>query len=201
MIRRGIKRDLLSASKIFLAAFPESIEHYFDRPPSAKTVELVFRTMLKAEPEAFFVAECQEQVVGYIFAPTNLSRLWIAAVGEFFTFRWVYLLLTGHLKLSCKSLWRLLNNKLSFIFAAKDQFPVKARILSIAISPEFQGKGLGKQLLATALEYLDRKQVGAVRLEVRPVNVAAISLYQSFGFQRVGSTYDAQGEWLIMVRQ
>ena len=52
-----------------------------------------------------------------------------------------------------------------------------------AIDPEFQGQGLGKQLLDLLLDDLDREKTHVVSLEVRVSNQKAIALYKKRGFQ------------------
>lgn len=56
--------------------------------------------------------------------------------------------------------------------------------LTIGIHPEFQGKGLGKQLFAYFLNYVTekRKDIYRVELESRASNIAGIKLYESLGF-------------------
>jgi ribosomal protein S18 acetylase RimI-like enzyme len=73
----------------------------------------------------------------------------------------------------------------------------EARIVSIAISPDCQGEGLGTLLFSSVLTTLQEHRIG---LNVRPGNTAARRLYQAAGFQSVGSTKDLAGEWLIFVR-
>lgn len=51
-----------------------------------------------------------------------------------------------------------------------------------------------------ALDYLDRRGVAQVRLEVRPDNAPALAVYSRLGFRVAGSTSDSQGPWLIMLR-
>lgn len=201
MLRRATKKDLLYVSDIYIAAFPESINHIFSENPTTQAVQLIFRTLLRAEPQAFFVAEVQERVVGYIFAPTNIKRLWLAALGEFFSLRWLLLTIMGDLRISFGALRILLANKFSFISSAKNQFQVNARILSLAVLPEFQGSGIGRKLVIKGLKYLSSMNVTEIRLEVRPENVAAVNLYASLGFNIVSNTWDSQGEWLIMIRE
>ncbi|MGE5591182.1 MAG: GNAT family N-acetyltransferase [Bacillota bacterium] len=55
-------------------------------------------------------------------------------------------------------------------------------------------------LMRRALDYLDRRGVAQVRLEVRPDNAPALAVYSRLGFRVAGSTSDSQGPWLIMLR-
>jgi ribosomal protein S18 acetylase RimI-like enzyme len=75
-----------------------------------------------------------------------------------------------------------------------------ARILSIAVDPEYQGRHIGAGLLLTGLNYLKSLKVEQVRLEVRPDNAPAVHLYEKFGFKTRGRTHDTQGDWLIMLK-
>lgn len=56
-------------------------------------------------------------------------------------------------------------------------------ILNLCIDVPQQKKGLGKFLLKTVLNSLKSNVVDTVILEVRPTNLAAIALYEGFGFQ------------------
>jgi ribosomal-protein-alanine N-acetyltransferase len=51
------------------------------------------------------------------------------------------------------------------------------------VDPEFQGQGIGRQLLDRLLEFAHG---GTVFLEVRTDNAAAIGLYESVGFVQIG---------------
>lgn len=61
--------------------------------------------------------------------------------------------------------------------------PYEYEIHTIGVDPAYQGHGIGRELLARLLSYAD---AGAVYLEVRTDNEAAIGLYQSAGFVTVG---------------
>lgn len=54
------------------------------------------------------------------------------------------------------------------------------RLYSLAISKRFQNQGLAKELLAYSFEHLKEK---SFTLEVKVSNVAAIRLYEKFGFK------------------
>lgn len=67
-----------------------------------------------------------------------------------------------------------------FSIAVKDS-EHEGRLRSIYLLEEFQGKGIGKELLRETLEWLEPEKRD-IRLEVVETNQHAISLYSKFGF-------------------
>ena len=61
----------------------------------------------------------------------------------------------------------------------------RCEITTLAIRPEYQGKGLGKKLLTYAIDIAKDKKCEVVALEVRVDNSVALSLYEDFGFVTV----------------
>lgn len=61
----------------------------------------------------------------------------------------------------------------------------EATLLNIAINPDIQGKGLGRQLLRDSLQEIDGNIV-RIFLEVRVSNEPALHLYESEGFSEIG---------------
>src|SRR5690349_24551918 len=61
--------------------------------------------------------------------------------------------------------------------------PYEYEIHTIGVDPDFQGRGIGRGLLADLLEF---GSGGTVFLEVRTNNVPAIKLYESVGFVNIG---------------
>ncbi|MCT7658088.1 ribosomal protein S18-alanine N-acetyltransferase [Mycobacterium deserti] len=61
--------------------------------------------------------------------------------------------------------------------------PYEYEIHTVGVDPAYQGRGIGRRMVASLLEYASG---GAVFLEVRTDNEAAIALYESFGFVNVG---------------
>lgn len=59
--------------------------------------------------------------------------------------------------------------------------------ISIYISPECRGKGLGKTLLAEALEMTQRLDIKTVVGFIFSHNAASIKLFKSFGFEEWGT--------------
>ncbi|MBE8954400.1 MAG: ribosomal protein S18-alanine N-acetyltransferase [Quinella sp. 2Q5] len=79
----------------------------------------------------------------------------------------------------------------------------QAEVETVAVAPEFRGRGVGKKLLAELLDVLTGRGVTFVVLEVRPSNAAAVKLYDSFDFQiveRAENFYGDEDAW-IMVRE
>jgi diamine N-acetyltransferase len=66
------------------------------------------------------------------------------------------------------------------------------------IDQRFQGRGLGRQALEAAVEWIVRERgVDRVRLSVVPSNEPARALYRSAGFVETGELDDGD---LVMVR-
>ncbi len=61
--------------------------------------------------------------------------------------------------------------------------PYEYEIHTIGVDPAYQGHGIGREMLSRLLEWADG---GAVYLEVRTDNEAAIGMYQSAGFANIG---------------
>ncbi len=62
----------------------------------------------------------------------------------------------------------------------------QARLYSIAVSPQAQGRGIGKQLLVDVINQARQRGCRYLSLEVRIDNVTAIALYEKEGFVRLG---------------
>ena len=61
--------------------------------------------------------------------------------------------------------------------------PFEYEVHTIGVDPGYQGRGIGRRLLDDLLAFAEQ---GAVFLEVRTDNAAAIALYESVGFVTVG---------------
>lgn len=58
----------------------------------------------------------------------------------------------------------------------------EADINQVAVRENFRRQGIAKKLLEELLRQLEMQDIKAVTLEVRKSNLAAVSLYESFGF-------------------
>ena len=62
----------------------------------------------------------------------------------------------------------------------------EAELLTIGVSIECRGQGLGEYLLTKTIEYVINKQCHTIFLEVAANNIKAINLYKKLGFIQVG---------------
>jgi len=62
----------------------------------------------------------------------------------------------------------------------------EAEILTVAIRPEWRGRGHAGPLLSRHLDELARRGVARVHLEVEEGNAPALALYGRFGFRETG---------------
>jgi len=71
-------------------------------------------------------------------------------------------------------------------FAILKQVQDEAELLSIITDRKWRKKGIGKALLVAIIEFLTMSPVTKFFLEVAEDNVAAIKLYNGFGFEIIG---------------
>ncbi|MEH2191295.1 MAG: ribosomal protein S18-alanine N-acetyltransferase [Nostoc sp.] len=62
----------------------------------------------------------------------------------------------------------------------------EAHITILAVHPEYHSQGLGQALLYSLIKTACDRKMERATLEVRASNLAAISLYQKFGFKTAG---------------
>ena len=62
----------------------------------------------------------------------------------------------------------------------------EAQITNVAVSPIYQDRGVGRQMMSAIMQIAKDKGANAMTLEVRPSNSSAMHLYESLGFKSVG---------------
>lgn len=62
----------------------------------------------------------------------------------------------------------------------------QAHLVNIAVAEEHRGAGLGEALLVHVLRHSKGQGAERIHLEVREGNVAAIRLYEKYGFEIIG---------------
>ncbi|AYA39336.1 ribosomal protein S18-alanine N-acetyltransferase [Xenorhabdus nematophila] len=70
-------------------------------------------------------------------------------------------------------------------FAITQYVMDEATLFNIAIHPEHQSRGYGRELLTHLINILPEKQINTLWLEVRRSNQSAIRLYEDMGFNEV----------------
>lgn len=194
----GKLEDAGQIAQVYIDAFPDSTAFYFphkDRKRLEEAVKCGFQLILQLGAEALVAVDQDGAVAGYcIFSSQALPHRGKA---------WGSIIKTGLRALAYLSPWEL--GKLAYsrvLFRRhvqlRDKLPPEGgRIVSIAVSRRFQGKGLGRKLLVQALTEMGPT---AVLLEVRANNASAKALYHSCGFRSFGTTRDSLGPWVIMAR-
>ncbi len=66
----------------------------------------------------------------------------------------------------------------------------ECHILNICVHPDYQRRGLGRQMLAHLLDLARGRGAQSAILEVRRSNLAAFSLYDKLGFNQIGVRKD-----------
>lgn len=83
--------------------------------------------------------------------------------------------------------WVLENEQRVVAYAVNTLIAGDAELLMIAVSPQAQGRGYGRQLMNAIHQYLQEQQAEQWFLDVRASNDSAINLYESMGFAQVGA--------------
>ncbi len=108
-----------------------------------------------------------------------------------------------------------LENPIAFYFVAvKDDEVIgycgywwtfgEAQITNIAVSPEYRQKGIASALMDEMINHCREMDVLSITLEVRVSNNAAISMYEKYGFERVGlrpKYYNNKEDALLMTKE
>jgi len=79
----------------------------------------------------------------------------------------------------------------------------EAEVLTLAVTPSSQSRGLGRRLLQAALDHARTHGAASMFLEVSPANVPALALYARAGFAPVGRRpryYPGGGDALVLRR-
>jgi len=83
----------------------------------------------------------------------------------------------------------------------------EGHILNLCIAPDLREQGLGRKILNELLVHVEALNLERLFLEVRPSNIAAIALYTSAGFDRLGArkgyykARDGREDALVFVRE
>ena len=80
------------------------------------------------------------------------------------------------------------NGRVRAFLAGSLAYDTEARILMLAVHPDFQGRGMGRALLKSFISLCNSSGIRRIYLEVRVSNRKAIDFYLMHGFSK-GSLY------------
>ncbi len=74
-------------------------------------------------------------------------------------------------------------------------YPGKALVVHrLAVDPNFQGRGLGRELMRFSHKFARKRGYDTIRLDAFSGNPAAVALYERLGYRRAGSVHFRKGE-------
>ncbi|HBN94979.1 MAG TPA: hypothetical protein DDZ66_01655 [Firmicutes bacterium] len=199
-VDKGSPQDAREIARLYSTAFPESVELFFGKKSTDKLLnllELAFSLVFHWGGEALLVMDEAGVIRGYCMYRRDRHHSSKRNWGK-------VLQLLGQMagKVTLPEIAVLLHNQLIMTCTKRTKKAptprTQARIVSIAVSPECQGQGVGTLLLYSALENLAHQRIG---LNVRADNRAARHLYAKAGFQEYGTTRDLSGRWIVLVKE
>jgi ribosomal protein S18 acetylase RimI-like enzyme len=199
-IRSLFETDLKAVANVHMLSFPKSALTKF----GIEAVQRYYLWQLKGPHDSYCTgAFIEDQIVGFCFA-----GIFRGAESGFLTHNWRFLLLRlithpwllnneiviNRIGYSRRILFRdTRKTKVQAVPQVVSQTPSipKFAILSIATHPEYQGQGVGRQLMENAEMYARQKGFNVMRLTVHTDNHQAISFYEKLGWQKKSKN----GEW------
>lgn len=143
-------------------------------------VTILYQTIAEDKGSFGFVAVQESKILGFVAVSTNLSNLYkqmIFKKGIKISFLLIRKMISWHL---IKKIWE----NLCYPMKTRKMNLPSTEILSIAVVPEAQGRGIARRLIEAALGECRRCGITAVKVLVSSENHAANKLYQSCGFQK-----------------
>lgn len=199
-LRTARKEDLYDLARVYLRAFPDSPRELSSPQLSPLAVADVMRAPLLADPHSILLACLPEgEVVGYVVAVTDATTVFYAAILRWLLVTWLARWVRGLYRLSLRGAWILFSDSLQVSRARrKGGTDTLARIISVAVHPQWQRHGFGQRLMEAALQRLRELGCPRVALEVRPHNITARRLYARLGFAATRGFPDTRGQWVEM---
>ena len=138
-----------------------------------------------------FVLVCEDEkqkVLGFICCATNTSKMYKAVLARKFLL--LAIVTAGKFitrPLVLKSIWTSLRRPKTFVSGDFAQWDLpEAEVVSIAVLPETQGRGVGTQLVEAACREFRQRGLRRVRVWTSEDNLQATAFYQKQGFSLLG---------------
>lgn len=174
IIRLANKDDCLEAAKLhaqeikwgFLSELGERFLYYF------------YLTMINSPNAFLIIAEDNNLIVGFISGCTDLKRFY-REFAKKYTLRILPLLFKKFF--SINSLKKIFETR-KYTKERKKDLP-EAELISIAVSSQFQGKGLGRELLNKFFSEMKKRGAKLIKVIVGEKLSRAIRFYEKNGFK------------------
>lgn len=178
------------------AFFGKPIEAYLD--DRFIFLDLFYRYYTDLEPEHCWVAEANQEVVGFITGCTD-SVSQQNKIKQIIVPQFLARLLRGKYRFGSKTwhyarrLWHAKRKK-EFAYANPIKYPAH---LHINIDHQWRGYGIGRRLIQIYLDQLIYENIPGVHLGTTSENKAACKLYERMGFQLLDARPSSQWRKLI----
>jgi ribosomal protein S18 acetylase RimI-like enzyme len=198
------QKHLIDIARLYYDSFQPLFDSLFR---TSKVAQELFHDWFKLVYDlhslGFYSALSEDKLIGYIVIIDDFSRFPGKLLFQSSTWKMIYKWITGQYP-GVGIHWCLPASKMAWnYFTYHQPHPIAnpySQVFSIAVSPEFRGKGIGKQLLENGILHWEQQPGKVLCLEVDGNNQAAIHLYQSFDFTTVGELKSPRGVVLIMLK-
>jgi len=146
-----------------------------------------------------WVAESEGEVVGFVLAPRHPGKVMTDVLRTGLAARLLGGVLTGRVGLAWGRMGGFFVDKVRTAFRAMGRRDW-GEIMMLAIDERARGRGVGRRLLARALQELECRGAPGVRIEALDGNPASLKLYRGAGFEIAGRFQDSRGSWLVLER-
>jgi ribosomal protein S18 acetylase RimI-like enzyme len=192
--------DLRDVARVYLRAFPESLRELRSPHLTPLAVADIMRAPMETDPGCVLVATAAGEVVGYVVAVTDAGQVLQTALLRGLVGQWLWSWVRGRYRLSARGAFMLLRDMLRVRDAwQSEEQDCPARIISLAVAPDWQRQGIGRRLMELALQRLRELGRLQVRLEVRPEAGPARYLCEAMGFAEVRRVSGRRGVWIVMM--
>jgi ribosomal protein S18 acetylase RimI-like enzyme len=175
-IRTAVESDAPAVARLHAEQISEGFLSFLGR----RFLVRLYRRIVRHPDSFLLVAESRGQAEGFIAGSTDVRGLYrqfvvrdgipaACAAAPRLIVRWRQVVET-------------LGHGTSDGIAAGDGSGLGAELLSVAVAPDRQGRGLGRRLVASFLRELEGRSCPSAHVVVGAGNVGAIALYERCGF-------------------
>lgn len=189
-LRTATKTDVVGIVNVHLSSF----ENFFLTFLGRRFLELMYHEVLREPNHVAIVAESQEgEILGFVAGVTNQTSYYHRLVTE----KWfVFALASVRSVFRQPSIVPRLFRALKYTGKASAA-ACPALLLSIAVSPNAKGKGIGRLLVQQFLTDMAEKGVTKVCLTTdRDNNQATNNFYRKLGFTKIHDFETPEGRWM-----